>query len=66
MKPVSIYKPVSIEQAIQILSLHGTDAGVYAGGTAVALTNAAPLKYNAEKIDMAKGLLASGIERLSA
>ncbi len=33
---------------------------------AVALTNAAPLKYNAEKIDMAKGLLASGIERLSA
>jgi xanthine dehydrogenase YagS FAD-binding subunit len=33
---------------------------------AVALRNAAPLKYNAEKIDMAKGLLASGIERLSA
>jgi xanthine dehydrogenase YagS FAD-binding subunit len=33
---------------------------------AVALTNAAPLKYNAEKIDMAKGLLASGIEKLSA
>ena len=33
MKPVSIYKPVSIEQAIQILSLHGTEAGVYAGGT---------------------------------
>ena len=33
MKPVSIYKPVSVEQAIQILSLHGTEAGVYAGGT---------------------------------
>ena len=33
MKPVSIYKPVTIEQAIQILSLHGTEAGVYAGGT---------------------------------
>jgi xanthine dehydrogenase YagS FAD-binding subunit len=33
MKPVSIYKPVSVEQAIQILSMHGTDAGVYAGGT---------------------------------
>jgi xanthine dehydrogenase YagS FAD-binding subunit len=33
---------------------------------AVALTNAAPLKYNATKIDMAKGLLASGIEKLSA
>ena len=33
---------------------------------AVALAKAAPLKYNAEKIDMAKGLLASGIERLAA
>jgi xanthine dehydrogenase YagS FAD-binding subunit len=33
---------------------------------AMALPNAAPLKYNAEKIDMAKGLLASGIEKLSA
>ena len=32
----------------------------------VALANAAPLKYNATKIDMAKGLLASGLERLSA
>jgi len=32
----------------------------------VALTNAAPLKYNAEKIDMAKGLLASAIDKLSA
>jgi xanthine dehydrogenase YagS FAD-binding subunit len=32
----------------------------------VALANAAPLKYNATKIDMAKGLLASGISRLSA
>ncbi len=33
---------------------------------AMALAGAAPLKYNAEKIDMAKGLLASGIEKLSA
>jgi len=31
---------------------------------AVALANAAPLKYNATKIDMAKGLLASGLTRL--
>jgi hypothetical protein len=31
----------------------------------VALANAAPLKYNAEKIDMAKGLLASGIDKLA-
>src|SRR6266850_4092413 len=29
----------------------------------VALTNAAPLKYNATKIDMAKGLLMSGLDR---
>jgi xanthine dehydrogenase YagS FAD-binding subunit len=32
----------------------------------VALTNAAPLKYNATKIDMAKGLLASGLVKLNA
>jgi len=31
----------------------------------VALANAAPLKYNATKIDMAKGLLASGLTKLS-
>jgi xanthine dehydrogenase YagS FAD-binding subunit len=30
----------------------------------LALLNAAPLKYNATKIDMAKGLLASGLEKL--
>lgn len=33
MKKVSIYRPSSIEEAIQILSRHGTEAGVYAGGT---------------------------------
>ena len=32
---------------------------------AVALTNAAPLKYNSTKIDMAKGLLASGLAKLN-
>jgi xanthine dehydrogenase YagS FAD-binding subunit len=32
---------------------------------AMALANSAPLKYNAEKIDMAKGLLASGLEKLA-
>jgi len=31
-----------------------------------ALANAAPLKYNATKIDMAKGLLASGLDKLAA
>src|SRR6184192_1497152 len=33
MKEISVYRPTSIEEAIQILSLHGTDAEVYAGGT---------------------------------
>ena len=33
---------------------------------AVALTGAAPLKYNATKVDMAKGLLMSGLARVSA
>jgi xanthine dehydrogenase YagS FAD-binding subunit len=33
MKNISIYRPTSIEEAIQILSRHGTEAGVYAGGT---------------------------------
>ena len=31
----------------------------------VALANAAPLKYNSTKIDMAKGLLASGLTKLA-
>ena len=42
------------------------DAGLAGEVVPRALANAAPLKYNAEKIDMAKGLLASGIEKLSA
>jgi xanthine dehydrogenase YagS FAD-binding subunit len=33
---------------------------------AIALANAAPLKYNATKIDMARGLLASGLTKLNA
>jgi xanthine dehydrogenase YagS FAD-binding subunit len=33
MKKVSIYRPTSVEEAIAILSEHGTEAGVYAGGT---------------------------------
>ncbi len=33
MKKISIYRPTSIEEAIQILSAHGTESGVYAGGT---------------------------------
>jgi xanthine dehydrogenase YagS FAD-binding subunit len=33
MKNVSIYRPTTVEEAIEILSRHGTEAGVYAGGT---------------------------------
>jgi xanthine dehydrogenase YagS FAD-binding subunit len=33
MKKISIYRPTSIDEAIQILSRHGSEAGVYAGGT---------------------------------
>ena len=33
MKKISVYRPTSIDEAIQMLSMHGTDAGVYAGGT---------------------------------
>jgi xanthine dehydrogenase YagS FAD-binding subunit len=33
MKKVSIYQPKTIEEAMQVLSQHGSDAAVYAGGT---------------------------------
>jgi xanthine dehydrogenase YagS FAD-binding subunit len=33
MKKVSIYKPTSVEEAMQMLTKHGQEAGVYAGGT---------------------------------
>ena len=33
MKKISIYKPSTVDEAIQILSQHGTSASVYAGGT---------------------------------
>jgi xanthine dehydrogenase YagS FAD-binding subunit len=33
MKKISIYRPKTVDEAVQILSSHGTEAGVYAGGT---------------------------------
>jgi len=57
------YREKAVE-AFLIGKALGPALGAQAQG--VALTQAAPLKYNAEKIDMAKGLLASGLERVSA
>jgi xanthine dehydrogenase YagS FAD-binding subunit len=55
------------EHAVEAL-LKGKTLGpdLHTPAMAAALTNAAPLKYNASKIDMAKGLLASGLDRLNA
>ena len=33
MKPVTLYKPASVQEATQILAHHGGEAAVYAGGT---------------------------------
>ncbi|HTC87925.1 MAG TPA: FAD binding domain-containing protein [Bryobacteraceae bacterium] len=33
MKKIAIYRPKTVDEAVQILSSHGTEAGVYAGGT---------------------------------
>ncbi len=41
------------------------DTALAAEAPGTALAGAAPLKYNAMKIDMAKGLLRSGLEKLS-
>jgi xanthine dehydrogenase YagS FAD-binding subunit len=55
------------ETAVENL-LSGQTPGAQLADDAVAraLANAAPLKYNAMKIEMAKGLLASGLAALSA
>jgi xanthine dehydrogenase YagS FAD-binding subunit len=49
MKPVTLYKPASVQEATQILAYHGPEAVVYAGGTDLLIRlknrlNAAP-KY---------------------
>jgi xanthine dehydrogenase YagS FAD-binding subunit len=33
MKKISVYRPATIEQAMEVLSLHGNQGAVYAGGT---------------------------------
>jgi xanthine dehydrogenase YagS FAD-binding subunit len=49
MKPVTLYKPASVQEATKILAYHGPEAAVYAGGTDLLIRlknrlNAAP-KY---------------------
>ena len=56
------YRETAVEAFLKGKTLNA-DLGEQA--MAVALTGAAPLKYNSTKIDMAKGLLQSGIARLS-
>ena len=53
--------PVSTDELVRAAAEELVDRAV-----SMALANAAPLKYNATKIDMAKGLLASGLAKLNA
>jgi xanthine dehydrogenase YagS FAD-binding subunit len=57
------YRETAVEAFLKGKTLGGD---LIAQAQVVALTQAAPLKYNATKIDMAKGLLASGLTTLSA
>jgi len=57
------FRDTAVENLLQGKRLGGDLAGQ---ALAVALTQAAPLKYNAMKIEMAKGLLASGLEKMNA
>jgi xanthine dehydrogenase YagS FAD-binding subunit len=59
-------KPLREKAVEQFLRGKTISAGLGEQASAVALANAAPLKYNATKIDMAKGLLASGLAKLHA
>jgi xanthine dehydrogenase YagS FAD-binding subunit len=55
------------EHAVENL-LRGNELndGLREQAVAMALANGAPLKYNAMKIEMAKGLLASGLSKLAS
>src|SRR6202049_4635497 len=59
-------KPLRERAVEDFLKGKSLSAGLIDQALPVALANAAPLKYNATKIDMAKGLLASGLVKLSA
>ena len=57
------FRDTAVENLLQGKRLGGDVTGQ---AQSVALAQAAPLKYNATKIEMAKGLLASGLEKLNA
>jgi xanthine dehydrogenase YagS FAD-binding subunit len=59
-------KPLREHAVEQFLKGKTLGAELHAPAMAAALTNAAPLKYNSAKVDMAKGLLASGLDRINA
>jgi len=59
-------KPLRESAVENFLKGKTLNAGLGDQAVAVALTNAAPLKYNATKIDMARGLLASALAKLDA
>ena len=57
-------RPVREKAVEEFLKGKSLDDAVIAQAVALALANAAPLKYNAMKIEMAKGLLGSGLDKL--
>jgi xanthine dehydrogenase YagS FAD-binding subunit len=59
-------RPLREKTVEGLLAGRTLDAGLADEVVARALANAAPLKYNAMKIDMARGLLASALAALSA
>ena len=58
-------KPLRDTAVEELLKGKRLGAGLAGQAVTVALAQAAPLKYNATKIDMAKGLLASGLDKLN-
>jgi xanthine dehydrogenase YagS FAD-binding subunit len=58
-------KPVRDTAVEEMLKGKRLGEGLASQALMVALAHAAPLKYNATKIDMAKGLLASGLDKLT-
>jgi xanthine dehydrogenase YagS FAD-binding subunit len=59
-------KPLREHAVEQFLKGKTLGPELHAPAMAAALANAAPLKYNSAKVDMAKGLLASGLDRIAA